>query len=793
MFSAAPTLVASNHDREWLIGQGPTILLLNGSSLQELVGLKNHLPASLGPAIEDREGNLWITTPSDGVARLRLSLMTTAVESIFKDGRSPRSLNAGLQGKVNVAAFSGLVSIQGQSAKTRDLNDTENLPRQSSLKTQPNRKLPILRQECIAASPHDDQTLWVGLSLAGIDSPRTVAALKLNDDECIPLLAKVRSEAVHFYTCDAFPIGVRDSYSIAVRQDGEVWLGTNVGVFVLRQGELQHQNATTQSLPIEAVSLLADSRDRILVGGYESGLHVFAENASPEIITLGDGLPSNTVVSLFEDSNGAIWAGTDKGLSRIQGKRLDTFQDGADFLEGRVSSVVEDEAGNLWFGTPKGIFAVKPDAFDELLTDKRDSLGALRFGKRDGMPNENVIGDVNPTSIRASDGTLYFSVQNALVRTDPKTLLAAVVAPLIEVKKCSSPDAVYYDRDQPNAALSRGRLSIPAEAQSVLMFDYAAHTLSFPEETRYEYRLKGVSEVWQKAEGQSRSMFTRLTPGDYFFEVRAFNHNDSVSEIASFPFHLQPFYYQTTTFRLGISFGLIAVAYLCYRWRLGYRDRIHALEKQLELDAEHSRIARDMHDEIGSNLGQMRLLGELARDLDTGNPKYERIAGQIEELALRCSKSLREMIWSLAPSTNSYSNLSDYIHDLVETFFEHSTITPKVIFWDHGEELTLPPNFRRELVMIVKGILSNSLIHSQATRFEITVKINNDALDLVASDDGIGFDPAVLATDAYGLRAIRERTENLGGHLQLDSQPNCGTRFQIRFPLFNKKPVTPTA
>ena len=786
------TVCPSRQGGSWVVGNHGALGRLENGVLQRVVEpTGRHNGNDFGRAIEDIEGNLWIGRGSEGLLRVRAPVIENA--SSFMDIRSgARNVRADAGGKVHITLPISIASIDGDETTSFELNQalSETIP--SLARFLPDGaergRLPsgILVHNSLAVSPADLSEHWFGVSLWWKDDPVLVASLKLSSEERIPILARKRGGEVEFFFSDEFPVGVVDVYSVDVRRNGEVWCGTDQGVFVLRAGRLEYLNGGTDWPQFDAVTVMVDSKDRVLVGGYGAGVSVFADGGVRKAIGDKDGLASDTVVSLYEDSKGAIWIGTDAGLSRLVGDSLETFNGGADFLKGRISSIVEDIQGNLWFGTPNGIFAVRRAAFDEYQAGNLERLGALHFGTLDGMENENVMADYTPSAARAADGMLYFGMQEGLIRFDPAKLLATVVPPIVGITKCASVDETFYDQDAVPSK-EEGAIVLRPEAQNVLMFDYSARTFSFPKETRYEYRLEGGADQWHQAGGQRSAMFTQLAPGDYKFEVRAINHNDAVSEVASFPFHLQPYYYQTWAFRLGVAGVLIGSAFMFYRWRLGYRDQIMALEQEVEMNDERSRIARDMHDEIGSSLGQMRLLGELARDLDTGNAESNRIARQIENLAVGCSKSLREIIWSLNPRKSGFGDLSEYIHELVERSFENTPIEPRVVISEEAAEVSFSPGFRRELVLILKGIMSNTIKHSRAAHFELSLGMEGATLNLKTADDGVGFDAAVIPVDSHGLQAIRERVGKLDGSVEFVTKPGAGTLIQIRLPLTNSK------
>ncbi|MCP5520086.1 MAG: hypothetical protein H7A46_00895 [Verrucomicrobiales bacterium] len=139
-----------------------------------------------------------------------------------------------------------------------------------------------------------------------------------------------------------------------------------------------------------------------------------------------------------------------------------------------------------------------------------------------------------------------------------------------------------------------------------------------------------------------------------------------------------------------------------------------------------------MHDEIGSSLGQIRLLGELAHKFERRHSDSEGLARQIANLAHASSQSLRQIIWSLNPNRSSYDDLLDYL----------------------------------------PAVASDSLA---GTPVELTV--------LKVSDNGRGFEPAEIPEASFGLQSLKDRVEGRHGSLQVESSPGKGTRITIQLPL----------
>lgn len=427
---------------------------------------------------------------------------------------------------------------------------------------------------------------------------------------------------------------------------------------------------------------------------------------------------------------------------------------------------------------------MKSADLDAKVVGLTEDLPMRKFGRGDGLPNEAIYPGSFPSAARAPDGDLVFAMEGGMVRFPPKKLLDSVSdGPPVRITGVSSVGTRYFDENVDLLPREGERLPLPQEAQSFLEIGFAAMTFYLPKMTLYRYRLKGDSEAWSELDEQRSSRYSSLRPGDYEFEVRAFDHHHVPSPAAAvFAFSIAPYYFQTWWFRGGVLFLIAGAAWSFLRYRVHTTERIKELEKDVELDAERSRIARDMHDEIGSSLSQIRIMGELASE-DFGDSEEAQRIKQLADRAHKSSSSLREIIWSLNPSKKSVQDLRDHVEQLAHDYFDGSGIKVMVDGDGLGSVSLTSPALKRELVFIVKGVMSNVLKHSKAGRFTLLFQVADGALEFVATDDGVGFDPEKIEQDSHGMQSLRERAENLSGKLTVETATGKGTTLSFNIPL----------
>jgi len=193
-----------------------------------------------------------------------------------------------------------------------------------------------------------------------------------------------------------------------------------------------------------------------------------------------------------------------------------------------------------------------------------------------------------------------------------------------------------------------------------------------------------------------------------------------------------------------------------------------------------TRIAADLHDDIGSNLSQIALLSEVARQR-SGDPAVMQPLAQIAET----SRELVDSMGTLSgPSTPKQDKLSDLTHR-VRRFASQLLATRNIeceFRWpDPVREITLETNVRQQVYLIIKEGMNNLVRHAKCTRAEIELAVDAVELTLRLKDNGQGFDPSRVL-EGNGLRSMRQRARSLEGDLRILSGPQ-GTEILLRVPL----------
>jgi signal transduction histidine kinase len=229
--------------------------------------------------------------------------------------------------------------------------------------------------------------------------------------------------------------------------------------------------------------------------------------------------------------------------------------------------------------------------------------------------------------------------------------------------------------------------------------------------------------------------------------------------------------------RAGLTaFALMGLAGAFAIIALPIRYRIHANRELLKV---RERIAGDLHDEVGSNLGSIQMFADLAEGRSGPSDELKRI----QRIAAETVSAVRDIVWLLRPE-------GDHRIATVEHLRETSSIMLENLTWnftaDEGAwQIELPEEANRDLFLFFREALHNILRHSRAATVDIRAETTGPHFLLRIHDDGCGIPPERLERSAT-LRALRQRTEALHAELRVDSSPDNGTRLELVVPLGRK-------
>jgi len=312
-----------------------------------------------------------------------------------------------------------------------------------------------------------------------------------------------------------------------------------------------------------------------------------------------------------------------------------------------------------------------------------------------------------------------------------------------------------------------------------LLFEFTALTFGAAENVHFRYQLEGIDDHWIEAGTQRNASYSRLPAGHYRFHVTACNGDGLWNETgASLAFTVAPFFWQTWWFRLGAAalFTTLAAGIGRFVAVRRLRARLRELEQKAVLDRERARIARDIHDDLGGSLAQTLLVLDLARRNRAEAAVLDGHLARASTSVRQVVQSLDEIVWAANPANDTLPAFVDYVGQFAAEFLQAAGIRCRFDFPETPPDLPLAPEVRHNLFLVLKESLTNVVRHAHATEMRLSVTATEKSLHLRLADDGRGFDEtAEDAGGADGLRNMRQRMEEIGGSLKIETKAGAGT------------------
>lgn len=245
----------------------------------------------------------------------------------------------------------------------------------------------------------------------------------------------------------------------------------------------------------------------------------------------------------------------------------------------------------------------------------------------------------------------------------------------------------------------------------------------------------------------------------------------------------------TTGRLLALAGAMSAVLALSVAWVLLLRRRVAGqtviIGDKIERETrwvERSRIARDIHDDVGSALTQITLLGDFGR---RGTADPAQVMAQFERISREAREAVRALdgiVWTVNPKNDTLAVTVSYLCQMAQDLCRDAGIRCRLDVPDELPELALGAKTRHNLLLAVKEAVHNVVKHSGAEIMRLHLECGPDALRLWVSDEGRGCDPAAGSGHRTGLDSMRQRLADSGGQFELESQPGGGTTATFVLP-----------
>jgi signal transduction histidine kinase/ligand-binding sensor domain-containing protein len=570
---------------------------------------------------------------------------------------------------------------------------------------------------------------------------------------------------------------------------GTLWIGTGTGLIRCTDDKILRYSFLGGAAAGD-VRVLEPGKaaDEIWVGTQGRGLGHLV-NGQLQTFHRSDGLPSDFILSLYQETDGKLWIGTlDKGICLYEnGKFYAITTEG--LPNASIGHIEDDGLGYLWFSSQRGLFRAEKSELVSCAREKKPQLVVLPFGKAEGLTTLAGTGGFTPSGFRSADGRLWFPTARGIAVVNPRSVRRNSVAPPVRIEEILADGQQLAIRNETNAH-SGG--NVPAKfvklqpGQRQLEVLFAGLSFTSPEGVQFKYKLENLDENWTIGGTRRRVTYPFLPPGNYTFRVIACNSDglwndagDSVGLVV-LPYFWQTLLFKTTSACAGLAL-VGGTVYLESRRR--HRRKLDRIARERELERERARIAQDIHDDLGASLTRISMLSESATgDLDD-RARAARSLSQIYSTARDLTRAMDEIVWAVNPRHDTLESLTNYIARFAHDFLSAANIRCRLDVPIGVPDLVVRSEIRHNLFLAFKEALNNAVKHSGASEVRVSIQFEPDKITLIVADNGLGFDvnnpPSRVnnrPAGGHGIIGIRSRLEQVGGRMEMESKKDQGTK-----------------
>ena len=476
-------------------------------------------------------------------------------------------------------------------------------------------------------------------------------------------------------------------------------------------------------------------------------------------------LPAISPRSITVDKNGNLWIGTrDNGLLclffdglTLRSWKQVTIQDG--LSDNFISYLHTDEDNTIWACSPVGLDKIQ-------LKDGKISIENIT------LSNNIYLHIVKIQTTK--QGVHWVMTESGVIKITPDKTISSDFQPKIILREIN---------ESKNKIDQSAGLSYFSYKKNNISFSLAVPSFIDEKQTRFSYVLEGSSnKSWSEPSDQAVINFVNLAPGKYKLKAKAMfvNHRYPDSEI-SYSFIIHPPWWQTWWFRLGLAFCMTILLSLLIRnyYQRKYHRQRMILEKQQAVEKERTRIATDMHDDLGAGLSTIRFLSEKVKRNTFSQVTRDDIE-KMQSASNELIDKMNEIIWSMNEKNDSLEDLIFYTRSYAMEYCEDNNIICTMRLPENIPAFFVSGEIRRNVFLTVKESLHNIVKHACAKNVDIVIE-TAESLDIAIKDDGIGLQENHKTSGGNGFRNMRKRIESIGGDMAI--QNGNGMTIILKVPL----------
>jgi ligand-binding sensor domain-containing protein/two-component sensor histidine kinase len=693
------------------------------------------ISGSVDVLFRDVSGITWIGT-ENGIFKVdphkptlaRTNLLLKTDSGIFASPQSPLTMFKYTSGEWWLGGYNGLFSYNPKTGLLDDIGKELGFPPES-------RVFNIVKDKA--------GNVWTNAS-------RTLVKIS-------PLKPGEKKLQATFYNWPAIQSMI---YYLTVDAEGKIWVATHangiyrfdpaLNTFTSFPFDVKDRNGKLH----EVRAFCEIGKDSILLAGEHIGLYLLhvGQRRLEKITWNVPGVDPDVSINNIFRTGKSVFIGTEfNGLWETNTKmRLPTVlttNDGLPAMD--INALAGDVKANIWALTPSGIAVI--GAKNKITI----------YDKKDGIQNLNALNAI----VTDSDGSVSFGTNGAIYTVMPSGVPKNLAAPRVMITNLR-----IFDKEYP---LHQGETVNLDYNQNYFSLDYVALSYTQPRLNQYAYKMAGLDKKWNMAGPRRYVSYANLDEGTYTFYVKACNNEGVWNNIpAKLILVISPPFWHRWWFYSLCAILLLSAVFFIYQYNMNqFRVRLLLRDK----------IARDLHDDIGSTLSGINIFSKLAlQRLNNDGSSSRDLLEKISQKSENTLDALSDIVWSINTKNDGLSNFLAKAREYLGELLEVREIAYKIEASAEMEHVKIGMDVRKEIYLIFKEAVYNAAKYAGCTCVNVTMARHKDTCTLTICDNGHGFNVSDIPP-GNGIENMRHRAKKIGAAFEIESRTGEGTTINLRF------------
>lgn len=467
----------------------------------------------------------------------------------------------------------------------------------------------------------------------------------------------------------------------------------------------------------------------------------------------------NNVYDMIENADGSFWVSTQgHGLLKFfPDNDSITFKSYSNAVKS-LQGIAKDKHENLWMVSSIGLLHYNTKSNRYKLFDVQSGL------------TEQISGYFYLNNKSAASEELSVGFDGGFVSFYPSQIISNSEKPRVSITR-------LWIMDAASDSLLFSELKLNYK-QNFLKFNIASNSFSDNAQTTFLYRLEGIDNDWRNNQTNPLITYTNLPAGNFVLKIKAINSDGIESDVYELPFEITPPFYNTVYFYLMVVMAFSGLVYGLYRYRI---------KQLIKLQEVRNKIARDLHDDIGSTLGSIHLYSQIASSKLKGDysEDVKSILDKIKNSSSEIIDKTGDVVWAAKASNDTLNNLVLRMESYAASLLGTAGITFNIFYDTKFDKKKLEMTERKNIFLIYKEAIHNIIKYAHCTEVNIKISRQGDELKIIIADNGKGFSPlsfglgAEVRLGGNGLTNMKVRATEIKGVLKIESEIGKGTVIEL--------------